>query len=92
MENYNVKFTSAPVPKLTWEEIKAELASLPEPTTCIDCGQPTTPGKGSARCPGCGASMLNGSNPFSVLPDARYQSNCVNLDTCRIYTAEKYTI
>lgn len=26
---------------------------LPEPTTCIDCGQPTTPGKGSARCPGC---------------------------------------
>jgi hypothetical protein len=25
----------------------------PEPTTCIDCGQPTTPGKGSARCPSC---------------------------------------
>jgi hypothetical protein len=26
----------------------------PKPeTTCIDCGQPTTPGKGSARCPSC---------------------------------------
>lgn len=25
----------------------------PPETTCIDCGQPTTPGKGSARCPGC---------------------------------------
>lgn len=29
-----------------------EKARTPE-TTCIDCGQPTTPGKGSARCPGC---------------------------------------
>src|SRR5579863_4193858 len=28
-------------------------ASLPEPTFCIDCGQPTMPGKGSARCPAC---------------------------------------
>jgi hypothetical protein len=25
----------------------------PLETFCIDCGQPTTPGKGSARCPGC---------------------------------------
>ena len=25
----------------------------PVETFCIDCGQPTTPGKGSARCPGC---------------------------------------
>jgi hypothetical protein len=25
----------------------------PESTFCIDCGQPTTPGKGSARCPSC---------------------------------------
>lgn len=28
-------------------------AESPEPTFCIDCGQPTTPGKGSARCPSC---------------------------------------
>jgi Zn finger protein HypA/HybF involved in hydrogenase expression len=25
----------------------------PESTFCIDCGQPTTLGKGSARCPSC---------------------------------------
>jgi len=34
-------------------EIKACPLCSPEPTFCIDCGQPTTPGKGSARCPGC---------------------------------------
>ena len=28
-------------------------APKPESTFCIDCGQPTTPGKGSARCAGC---------------------------------------
>ena len=33
-----------------WE---SEQLRKPEPTFCIDCGQPTTPGKGSARCPGC---------------------------------------
>ncbi len=79
---YNVKFTSEPPPKMTWSEIKAELASLPEPTfcidcypngllgdgepcpkhppktICIDCGQPTTPGKGSARCPSCWQDRL----------------------------------
>jgi hypothetical protein len=32
-----------------------EAAARPKPveTFCIDCGQPTAPGKGSARCPGC---------------------------------------
>jgi len=34
------------------QEIFGKPPSKPE-TTCIDCGQPTTPGKGSARCPGC---------------------------------------
>ena len=57
-DKYNVKFTSEPPPKMTWPEIKAELASLPEPTFCIDCGQPTTPGKGSARCPSCWQDRL----------------------------------
>ena len=33
-----------------WE---SEQLRKPESTLCIDCGQPTTPGKGSARCPGC---------------------------------------
>src|ERR1700678_4370495 len=31
-----------------WESEQAKPA-----TFCIDCGQPTTPGKGSARCLGC---------------------------------------
>ena len=31
----------------------------PVETFCIDCGQPTTPGKGSARCPGCWSDRLD---------------------------------
>jgi hypothetical protein len=35
----------------------------PEPTTCIDCGRPTTPGKGSARCPGCWEDRCGSGDP-----------------------------
>ena len=34
------------------DESAIDLPNLPA-TFCIDCGQPTTPGKGSARCPSC---------------------------------------
>ena len=39
-----------------WE---SEQLRKPESTLCIDCGQPTTPGKGSARCPGCWEDRLD---------------------------------
>ena len=37
------------------QEIFGKPPNEPKPveTFCIDCGQPTIPGKGSARCAGC---------------------------------------
>jgi len=36
-----------------WLNARMDVQALEPMTTCIDCRQPTTPGKGSARCPGC---------------------------------------
>ena len=41
-------------------------------TFCIDCGQPTTPGKGSKRCPSCWEDRVGST----VCPHLREWLDC----------------